>query len=128
MIEMNGMRYSKFPRRSDVGPIELKYYVEDVDRHGNIRRYFRRKGQRKIRLPGLPGSVEFMDAYRSALANLPEDRPRTVGRPAIGSLGMFVFRTMQVLPSEGWPKAHSHGGVGHLIRSVSNMETNASRS
>ena len=68
MIEMNGMRYSKFPRRSDVGPIELKYYVEDVDRHGNIRRYFRRKGQRKIRLPGLPGSVEFMDAYRSALA------------------------------------------------------------
>jgi integrase/recombinase XerD len=70
-----------------VGPIELKYYVEDVDRHANIRRYFRRKGQRKIRLPGLPGSVEFMDAYRSALANLPEDRPRTVGRPAIGSFG-----------------------------------------
>ena len=28
-----------------------------------------------------------MDAYRRALANLPEDRPRTVGRPAIGSFG-----------------------------------------
>lgn len=67
--------------------IKLKYVVEDLDRHGNIRRYFRRKGQPKIRLSGLPGSEEFMEAYRSALANLPEDRPRTVGRPAIGSFG-----------------------------------------
>ena len=71
--------------------IKLKYVVEDLDRHGNIRRYFRRKGQPKICLSGLPGSEEFMEAYRSALANLPEDRPRTVGRPAIGSSGMFVF-------------------------------------
>jgi integrase len=67
--------------------IKLKYVVEDVDRHGNIRFYFRRKGQSKIRLPGLPGSDQFMDAYRSALANLPVDRPRTVGCPAIGSFG-----------------------------------------
>ena len=70
-----------------MGPINLKYYYEDMDRHGNIRRYFRRKGQRTIRLPGPPGSAEFMDAYYRALANLPEDRPRTVGRPAIGSFG-----------------------------------------
>ena len=31
-----------------MGPINLKYYYEDMDRHGNIRRYFRRKGQRKF--------------------------------------------------------------------------------
>lgn len=111
-----------------MGPINLKYYYEDMDRHGNIRRYFRRKGQRKIRLPGPPGSAEFMDAYYRALANLPEDRPRTVGRPAIGSFGMFVFRTMPVPSSKGWLKARSHGGAGRLMRSVRNTGTNASRS
>ena len=50
-----------------VTKIQLKYVAEDIDRHGNVRRYFRREGQRKIRLPGLPGSAEFMDAYRAAL-------------------------------------------------------------
>ena len=49
--------------------IKLKYVVEDQDRHGNIRHYFRRKGQPKIRLRGIPGSDEFMEAYRAALAN-----------------------------------------------------------
>ena len=87
MIKMNGMRFSIDPRKSDMARIKLKYVVEDLDRHGNVRRYFRRKGQPKIRLPGLPGSEEFMEAYRSALANLPADRPRTVGCPAIGSFG-----------------------------------------
>ena len=48
--------------------IKLKYVVEDVDRHGNVRVYFRRKGELKVRLPGLPGTTEFMDAYRQALA------------------------------------------------------------
>jgi integrase/recombinase XerD len=48
--------------------IAFKYVVEDVDRHGNARLYFRRKGQQKIRLRGLPGSSEFLDAYRAALS------------------------------------------------------------
>jgi len=48
--------------------LRLKYLVEDVDRHGNVRLYFRRKGHRKIRLPGLPGSDEFMAAYKAALS------------------------------------------------------------
>jgi hypothetical protein len=67
--------------------IRLKYVSEDKDRRGNVRLYFRRKGQPKIRLHGMPGSEEFMEAYRNALANLPEDRPRTVGHPAVGSAG-----------------------------------------
>lgn len=48
--------------------IKLRYTVEDVDRHGNVRIYFRRRGHKKIRLPGLPGSQEFMDAYEHALS------------------------------------------------------------
>ena len=48
--------------------LRLKYVVEDVDRHGNVRIYFRRLGFPKIRLHGLPGSEEFQSAYASALA------------------------------------------------------------
>jgi integrase len=48
--------------------MKLKHVVEDVDRHGNVRLYFRRKGQRKIRLQGVPGSEEFLEAYRKAVS------------------------------------------------------------
>jgi integrase len=69
--------------------VRLRYVVEDVDRHGNARLYFRRKGQPKIRLPGLPGSQEFMEAYRGALAGALLTRRMTaprVERAAQGSL------------------------------------------
>ena len=33
--------------------------------------YFRRRGQTRVRLPGIPGSAEFMAAYQSALAAAP---------------------------------------------------------
>lgn len=55
--------------------IKLQHVVEDVDRHGKRRYYFRRRGQRKIRLRGVPGSDEFMEAYRKALSG--EARPAT---------------------------------------------------
>jgi integrase len=61
---------------------KLQYVVEDVDRHGNVQVYFRRKGKPKVRLPGMPGSTEFMDAYRQALAGqaLAQTGGSTVGR------------------------------------------------
>jgi hypothetical protein len=37
--------------------IRLRYVVEDTDRYGNVRLYFRRKGHKKLRLPGLPGQT-----------------------------------------------------------------------
>ena len=40
--------------------------VEDRDRHGNIRIYFRVKGRPKIRLRGTPWTPEFMAAYDAA--------------------------------------------------------------
>src|ERR1700719_3144389 len=47
---------------------DYRYLVEDVDRHGNIRIYFRlKKGQPKIRLKALPGTDEFDKEYRRAL-------------------------------------------------------------
>jgi integrase len=48
--------------------IKLRYVNEFIDRHGHVRRYFRRPGGRAMRLPGLPGSIEFMSAYQAALA------------------------------------------------------------
>jgi integrase len=48
--------------------IRLKYVVEDVDRHGNVRVYVRLPGRPKIRLRAAPGTREFMEAYQSALS------------------------------------------------------------
>jgi integrase len=47
----------------------LKYVHEFRDRHGKVRRYVRKPGTTKrVPLPGLPGSEEFMQAYQAALA------------------------------------------------------------
>jgi integrase len=50
------------------GTIDLKYLYEDVDRHGKVRVYFRRKGQRKINLRAPFGTEEFLEQYRQAYA------------------------------------------------------------
>jgi len=55
--------------------LKLRYVNEYRDRHGKIRRYFRRKGRRSIPLPGLPGSIEFMAAYQAALGIVSPPRP-----------------------------------------------------
>ncbi len=57
----------KIRMRDGTGSINLKYLVEDVDRHGNVRVYARRHG-RKTRIRETPGTEEFMVAYRAALA------------------------------------------------------------
>lgn len=46
-----------------------KYVVED-NTDGVLRFYFRKRGQRKVRLPGVPGSDEFNEAYYRALDGL----------------------------------------------------------
>src|SRR5579883_1618033 len=47
------------------GKAELKFLIEDVDRHGNVRLYFRRKGHAKVRLRQPPGTDAFMKEYRA---------------------------------------------------------------
>jgi integrase len=51
--------------------IRLAYVHAFVDRHGRPRYYFRRRG-RRIPLPGLLGSAEFMAAYQAALEAAPK--------------------------------------------------------
>lgn len=55
----------------------LKYVVEDTDRHGNVRLYYRRHG-RKIRLRGPAGSPEFLADYREAAAGLSERKDKSL--------------------------------------------------
>src|SRR3984893_5916606 len=45
-----------------------RFVVEDVDRHGNVRVYFRRKGQPKIRLTEMPGTPAFDAEYHRAFS------------------------------------------------------------
>src|SRR4051794_15609150 len=71
--------------------LRLRYLVEDVDRHGNVRLYFRRKGQAKIRLPGLPGSDEFMQAYKVALAGQWRNPVAATPRPQKASHGSLKW-------------------------------------
>jgi hypothetical protein len=52
--------------------IKLKYIHIFRDRHRRIRHYFRR-GDKRIALPGLPGSTEYMAAYQAALAGAPQE-------------------------------------------------------
>jgi integrase len=52
--------------------MKLPRYVHGfIDRHGKPRHYFRRPGFKKIPLPGMPWSPEFMAAYQEAAAARP---------------------------------------------------------
>jgi integrase len=74
--------------------ISLRYIFADTDRHSNRRVFVRRHG-RKIRIRDLPGTPEFMLAYREALDALNEAagavQPIT-GKTTIGTFGWLTAR------------------------------------
>ena len=71
--------------------MRLKHVVEDTDRHGNVRIYYRLAGHPKIRLRGPVGSPEFLIDYQRAASGQaykqkkkarersPTGRPGTLG-------------------------------------------------
>ena len=71
----------KIRMRDGTGMADLRYLTEETDRHGNVRIYVRRRGQR-IRLRDEPGTQEFMDAYKAALAGTQPDRPKKTASPS----------------------------------------------
>lgn len=50
-----------------VATINLPWVQTFVDRHGHRRFYYRRPGYKRAKLPGVPGSAEFMGAYAEAV-------------------------------------------------------------
>ena len=70
--------------------VKLRYINEYRDRHGNPRRYFRRPGFKRVPIPGVPGSPEFMEAYQAALAGRTQAPPIGANRNALGSVASAV--------------------------------------
>ena len=67
----------------------LRYVQGWVDRRTGRPRYrFRRRGFPKIKLPGVPGSAEFMAAYQAAMATAAA--PIGIKRNAPGSVAYVV--------------------------------------
>jgi hypothetical protein len=63
-----------------VALLRLPYVRTYRDRHGRLRRYFRRRGQPDVPLPGEIGSEEFMSTYQAALGTVPKQRsPHAAG-------------------------------------------------
>src|ERR1700680_5282752 len=78
----------KFALLERSGPRLYRFVVEDIDRHGNVRVYFRREGQPKIRLFEMPGTPAFDAEYQRAFngeVKLASASQHTVWMP--GTLG-----------------------------------------
>jgi integrase len=71
--------------------IRLRYVNGFRDRHGRVRYYFRRRGERAIPLPGQPGSEEFMAAYAMALGAGADQAPEIgASRTLPGTINSLV--------------------------------------
>jgi integrase len=67
-----------------VSPIDLRYYYDDTDRHGNVRRYFRQriagsKKYRKVRIRAELGTEEFHRQFAAALKGAKAQATQPVG-------------------------------------------------
>jgi integrase len=77
-----------------------KFVQGFIDRHGRPRFYFRRPGFKRVPLPGLPWSPEFMASYEQALAGQPIEIgaakliPGTMRALAVSYFNSSVFRSM----------------------------------
>jgi integrase len=82
--------------------IRLQYIHEFLDRHGKVRRYVRLPGRKRVPLRGAPGTEEFMEAYRVALAGeaprmetgVSRTRPGTVNAAVIGYFSSTGYRSL----------------------------------
>ena len=85
-------------RLRDKSGIRLyRYLVEDVDRHGNVRIYFRRKGQLKVRLTEMPGTAAFDAEYQRAFSG--ELRPPSASQHTAAMSGTMRWLCEQYYAS-----------------------------
>jgi integrase len=80
--------------------LRLRFIQAWVDGEGRAHHYFRRRGFERVRLPGLPGSAEFMAAYQQALGSAPEpvgsgrSKPGSVAAAIAGHYGSPEFKAL----------------------------------
>jgi integrase len=83
--------------------IRLKYVNAFRDRHGRLRHYFRRPECKSISLPGLPGSMEFMEAYQAAIAGEPAKVSIGTARSLPGTVDLIVASYLDCTPGSTSP-------------------------
>jgi hypothetical protein len=99
-------------RLRDKSGIRLfRYLVEDVDRHGNVRIYFRRKGRPKIRLRELPGTAAFDAEYQRAFSG--ELKPPSAHQHTLAMPGTMRWLCAQYYAS---PKFQSLAASTRKVR------------
>ena len=112
--------------------ITLPYVHEYRDRHGKIRRYFRRSGLPRVPLIGAPGSPEFMAAYQAATSGLPPAPQSGNGPGTFGGLVTDYYRSPEfanLRPSSQRVYRLILGGLveQHGYRLVRDLEPNKAR-
>ena len=83
--------------------IEIPHVQSFKDRHGKARYYYRRKGFARVKLPGLPGSAEFMKAYAEAgrsITGLDAGKHSSVKPRSINALIIEYYRSEGFLALE----------------------------
>jgi integrase len=125
--------------------IRLRYVQGWVDGEGRVHRYFRRPGWPRVRLPGLPGSAEFMQAYQDALGSRPEPvgakrtKPGSLDAALVNYYGAAEFKGlakgtqgMRRAILERWRNKNGDKPIGELppeyiTHMLSRMEPHAAR-
>lgn len=97
--------------------LPLRYVQAFRDRHGKWRYYFRRPGFKRLMLPGLPGSAEFMAAYQAALAgeNALEVGAGRVEAGTFSALIVAYYKSAE-FKSLAASTQHTYRGVIELFR------------
>jgi hypothetical protein len=84
--------------------LRLDFVQSFIDRHGRVRHYFRRRGFKRVPLPGLPGSEQFMAAYQAAVAGVTAEpvkigatrtKPGTVNATIVGFYQSSAFMNLR---------------------------------
>jgi integrase len=87
-----------------VTKIRLEFVQAFVDRHGRPRHYFRRRGFKRVPLPGVPGSPEFMAVYQAAIGA--ESYPRIdigASKTTAGTVNAIVAAYLDCSPGSTSP-------------------------
>ena len=100
-----------------------------VNRHGKPTYYLRRRGYRKVRLPGLPWSGPFMEAYEAALAGQPateagrnKTRPGTMRALALSYFASPAFTRLALTTRQNYRRAIERFCAEHGERMVADLE------
>jgi len=88
-----------------------QYLATDRDRHGNVRYYFRRRGQPKVRLRAEPGTKAFLDEFLAAY-----DGAGRAGQPTSPSRKNAAPRSLAWLFNEYEARSQAFKGLGDTTK------------